>query len=124
MQTHALSLRRKVQGRRKPFDDLLKEHRATKEALQKYKAEQKANELASKGIIGGTSKLGHVPVSASPIVPSATAASKSSLSHILTHHITGSTTPGLSKSFSGSTSPQKPVLPKPHKTTSNHFFAR
>ncbi|XP_048741891.2 ataxin-7-like protein 1 isoform X2 [Ostrea edulis] len=40
--THALSLRRKVPGRRKPFDDLLKEHREAKEILLKQKAEQKA----------------------------------------------------------------------------------
>ncbi|XP_062579332.1 ataxin-7-like protein 2 [Saccostrea cucullata] len=40
--THALSLRRKVPGRRKPFDDLLKEHREAKELLLKQKAEQKA----------------------------------------------------------------------------------
>jgi ataxin-7 len=37
-QTHALSLRRAVVGRSKSFDDLLKEHRAAKEALLKRKA--------------------------------------------------------------------------------------
>ncbi|KAK6176383.1 hypothetical protein SNE40_014681 [Patella caerulea] len=36
--THALSLRRAVKGRCKPFDDLLKEHRIAKEALLKAKA--------------------------------------------------------------------------------------
>lgn len=35
--THALSLRRAVAGRRKPFDELLKDHRAAKEAIQKEK---------------------------------------------------------------------------------------
>ncbi|KAK3102677.1 hypothetical protein FSP39_013080 [Pinctada imbricata] len=45
--THALSLRRKVQGRKKSFDDLLKEHRAAKEVLLKQKAEQKAAQIAA-----------------------------------------------------------------------------
>ena len=38
MQTHALSLRRAVQGRIKPFDDLLREHRDAKEKeiIKKY----------------------------------------------------------------------------------------
>ncbi|XP_052824375.1 ataxin-7-like protein 1 [Octopus bimaculoides] len=35
--THALSLRRAVVGRRKPFDELLKDHRAAKEAIQREK---------------------------------------------------------------------------------------
>lgn len=35
--THALSLRRAVAGRRKAFDELLKDHRAAKEAIQKEK---------------------------------------------------------------------------------------
>nr|KAG5711310.1 hypothetical protein BaRGS_006007 [Batillaria attramentaria] len=37
--THALGLRRAVQGRKKPFDELLREHKAAKEALLKAKAE-------------------------------------------------------------------------------------
>lgn len=39
LQTHALSLRRAVPGRSKSFDDLLKEHKAAKDALLKAKAE-------------------------------------------------------------------------------------
>ncbi|XP_071123525.1 serine-rich adhesin for platelets-like [Mytilus edulis] len=39
--THAISKRRQVAGRRKPFDDLLKEHRAAKELLLKQKEEMK-----------------------------------------------------------------------------------
>ena len=42
MQTHALGLRRAVQGRKKSFDDLLKEHKAAKEALLRAKAEEQA----------------------------------------------------------------------------------
>lgn len=41
LQTHAISKRRQVAGRRKPFDDLLKEHRAAKELLLKQKEEMK-----------------------------------------------------------------------------------
>ncbi|CAG5123007.1 unnamed protein product [Candidula unifasciata] len=37
--THALSLRRAVSGRSKPFDGLLKEHKAVKDAILKAKAE-------------------------------------------------------------------------------------
>ena len=48
LQSHALSLRRAVQGRRKPFDELLKEHRAAKEAFLKAKAEEKDAAAAAK----------------------------------------------------------------------------
>jgi ataxin-7 len=41
-QTHALGLRRAVPGRKKSFDDLLKEHKAAKEAMLKAKAEEQA----------------------------------------------------------------------------------
>ncbi|XP_072050333.1 LOW QUALITY PROTEIN: uncharacterized protein [Amphiura filiformis] len=52
--THALGLRRKVEGRRKPFDDLLKEHKAAKEILVAERkamvAAQEAMKNAAKGI--------------------------------------------------------------------------
>ncbi|XP_064632233.1 ataxin-7-like protein 1 [Lineus longissimus] len=48
--THALSLRRAVVGRSKSFDDLLREHRAAKEALVKRKAlAAQANKKAAPG---------------------------------------------------------------------------
>ena len=42
VQTHALGLRRAVPGRKKSFDDLLKEHKAAKEAMLKAKAEEQS----------------------------------------------------------------------------------
>lgn len=52
-QTHALSLRRAVEGRRKKFDDLLKEHRAAKEAQLKAKSEGKAAASACNAAVPG-----------------------------------------------------------------------
>ena len=57
-QTHALSLRRAVKGRRKPFDELLKEHRAAKEAMLLAKAELAA---ASKAIKSGGAPATSMP---------------------------------------------------------------
>ncbi|XP_064605517.1 uncharacterized protein LOC135470474 isoform X3 [Liolophura sinensis] len=51
--THALSLRRAVEGRRKKFDDLLKEHRAAKEAQLKAKSEGKAAASACNATVPG-----------------------------------------------------------------------
>ena len=47
-QSHALSLRRAVQGRRLPFDELLKEHREAKEAYMKARVESKEAAAALK----------------------------------------------------------------------------
>ena len=46
-QTHALSLRRAVPDRSKPFDDLLKEHKAAKDALIEAKRANQAAAAAS-----------------------------------------------------------------------------
>ncbi|OWF55726.1 ataxin-7-like protein 1 [Mizuhopecten yessoensis] len=68
--THALSLRRKVPGRRQPFDELLKEHRAAKEAFLKQRAEQKAAQLAASMVTcGGNTVKPAQPHGASPLVP-------------------------------------------------------
>ncbi|XP_060084370.1 ataxin-7-like protein 1 [Ylistrum balloti] len=68
--THALSLRRKVPGRRKPFDELLKEHRAAKEAFLKQRAEQKAAQLAASMVTcGGNTVKPAQSHGASPLVP-------------------------------------------------------
>lgn len=45
--SHALSLRRKVEGRSKPFDVLLQEHREAKEALQLNKLKAKSKPTAA-----------------------------------------------------------------------------
>ncbi|XP_076447842.1 uncharacterized protein LOC143284758 isoform X2 [Babylonia areolata] len=50
--THALGLRRAVPGRKKSFDDLLKDHKAAKEALLKAKAEEQA--AATGGVAAST----------------------------------------------------------------------
>jgi len=68
-----------VAGRRKPFDDLLKEHRAIKEAFLKQKAEQKAAQLAL--TIGGNQTKPPMPHGASPLVPLVDATSKNNQSH-------------------------------------------
>lgn len=55
VQTHALGLRRAVPGRKKSFDDLLKEHKAAKEAMLKAKAEEQA--VAAGGLGLATNSL-------------------------------------------------------------------
>ena len=56
LQTHALSLRRAVAERSKSFDNLLLEHRAAKEALQKAKADT-ANSINC-CLLGGAASMG------------------------------------------------------------------
>ncbi|XP_067927989.1 ataxin-7-like protein 2 [Watersipora subatra] len=52
--SHALSLRRKVPGRSKPFDTLLLEHREAKEALQLSKVKVNRKKPISSSIISNT----------------------------------------------------------------------
>ncbi|XP_069142238.1 ataxin-7-like protein 1 [Argopecten irradians] len=120
--THALSLRRKVPGRRKPFDELLKEHRAAKEAFLKQRAEQKAAQLAaSLATSGGNAAKPAQPHGASPLVPldRGVATSKSG------HHSSSSSVNSSTKESSlqsrllqsGAMSPQKisrPAVVKPN----------
>jgi hypothetical protein len=81
-QSHALSLRRAVNGRRLSFDDLLKEHREAKEAYQKAKVESKeataklkAAQAASKGhgthILTPHGKLHNLSTVTSPVLKTA-----------------------------------------------------
>lgn len=85
-----MSLRRKVPGRRKPFDDLLKEHRAAKEEMLKQKAEMKAAQQQASGQSKSASSLSHGASSANvPIknnnhnIPK----NREALSHALQHSV-------------------------------------
>ena len=104
-QTHALSLRRKVTGRRKPFDDLLKEHRAVKEAILKQKAEQKAAHIAAVDNRFpqklGAHKIG-VPGQTPPLV-------RANSSQSLAEHLKDAAQPRIP--LPGSTSPKKSFKP-------------
>lgn len=100
-QSHALSLRRAVNGRRLSFDDLLKEHREAKEAYQKAKVESKE----------ATAKL-----------KAAQAANKGLASHILTPHGKLHNLTTVPASVVKATSHQNQSLNKENKSLSNTVF--
>ena len=99
-QTHALSVRRAVEGRRKPFDELLAEHRAAKEALLKAKAEASGKTY----IPPGSKSPGSSHASSAATVAQLTAASKD--------HKSSSSSSG-STSLSQHSKLPKPALPLP-----------
>ena len=101
-QSHALSLRRAVPGRIKPFDDLLKEHRAAKEALLKEKAEAAAAAAA----------MGKPAVSsaASTATTVTTTRISGSGSYATTTTATASKIPATTASIIGITKPARPPV--------------
>lgn len=69
LQTHTLTLRRAVSGRSKSFDDLLKEHKAAKDALIRAKAEsQNATATASAAASANCIQLSSAAVSSTMFV--------------------------------------------------------
>ncbi|ESO91415.1 hypothetical protein LOTGIDRAFT_153854, partial [Lottia gigantea] len=106
--THALSLRRAVKGRIKPFDDLLKEHRIAKEALLKAKA------LAA-GLPPPTSKYSYLLEASEAEAAAAAAAAPATSSGANSSH----SKPNQSSSI---TSPHRSS--KPHNKLSGPAFQR
>uniref|UniRef100_A0A2C9KNY9 SCA7 domain-containing protein n=1 Tax=Biomphalaria glabrata TaxID=6526 RepID=A0A2C9KNY9_BIOGL len=79
--THALSLRRAVPGRSKSFDDLLKEHKAAKDALLKAKAESQNAAAAA----NAASSANRVLVNSSTVNTTLSSLKQQQMSPVIVH---------------------------------------